>query len=727
MIKFENVIIEVNDGDEKRNIIDNVSFELPSNGIISLIGKSGSGKSTILNLISHEVKKSSGKICVSNIDYDNLSDEQEDFIRRKIVSFVSQDNLLFNFLTVEDNINISNSLVGITNEEVQQHSKYAEILGISNFLHKKVEYLSGGEKQRASIYISILRDSLIYLVDEPTSALDYANSIIVLDALKELSKEKLVFISSHDIDLLKKYEDFSIEIDYGKIVKNNIIPLSVEKSIIDNTKSYGIYKIGNKILYHQFFRRTFTLLLLIISMTLTIVTMFNITYDETSFLYNSYKSADCDTFVISDSASLSNNTLLYDELKTYNFKSSYEFYYDCNLITNDDIFKNGSSIAFIKNAIIDNSLNDNEVIITDYLYKQLLNNNYQINNNLIVSSYELKIISIEKTNFNWYDNLNNDMKIAYYDYVNFWYKNIKINKNTFNNLRNKNLDHFEYNDSFYSVNKVSDLWDGSYINGKIELENDECIVDIAALSRLLNITYDSSNKDSYLGEEITLVINNKQKKYIIAGLYAGMANLDASICFSDQEYLNLSSENFIEVEEPFSSIQITNKKEFKKVMNYINKNGNYLISAYSEDTNTCLNEFLFMKKISLYIFIISLLLFASVSIYLNTMLIKSNERSIGILRHLGCSRKNIARMLLVDNLILYGLSLIISSIFYVIYIVLNNNAYINNTSFNNSIMPIRLDIIALFLVLSILIDILTLLINLNILKRKDNKKLLSSY
>ncbi len=186
-----------------------------------MYGHSGSGKTTILNLISRLIYKTSGEIYFGDYSFDDLNKTEDDMLRTKYLSMVFQDYNLLDNLSIKDNILIA--CVAKNYElDIDLYDKYASMLNIKNIENEKVYNLSGGEKQRTALLRALVTNPKVLLVDEPTAALDKENSIIVLEFLKEISKNVLVVASSHDIDLMSLYVDAYIKLSYGKIIENTI-------------------------------------------------------------------------------------------------------------------------------------------------------------------------------------------------------------------------------------------------------------------------------------------------------------------------------------------------------------------------------------------------------------------------------------------------------------------------------------------------------------------------
>lgn len=221
MIKFQDVCYCVDDGRNKKDILKNITFTLPSTGLIAITGKSGSGKTTILNLISNTIDKTSGKIIFFDIDYDDI--KSKDSLRLNYISIVFQDLQLLDNLSLLENIKLACLIKNIQfNEKKEVFDKYVEMLKLSSLVGEFICNLSGGERQRVAILRAIITEPRVILLDEPTSALDKENAKIVMDFLKEISKDVLVLFSSHDNDMIRLYTSNEIVIDYGEIINNTL-------------------------------------------------------------------------------------------------------------------------------------------------------------------------------------------------------------------------------------------------------------------------------------------------------------------------------------------------------------------------------------------------------------------------------------------------------------------------------------------------------------------------
>lgn len=201
--------------------LKNINLSFPNAGLHAIVGKSGSGKSTLLNLIGELDEPSSGNIYLEKKQYSKKRKDRDKFFKND-VGIVFQQYHLLEDRTVLYNVCLPLLIKGYSKNEA--NSKAKECLKFINFptelYEQKCSLLSGGEKQRVAIARAIIKDPKILLCDEPTGALDSANSIIVLDLLKKISKDRLVIVVSHNLPLVNIYSDRIIELSDGKIVKD---------------------------------------------------------------------------------------------------------------------------------------------------------------------------------------------------------------------------------------------------------------------------------------------------------------------------------------------------------------------------------------------------------------------------------------------------------------------------------------------------------------------------
>ncbi|MCR5692813.1 MAG: ABC transporter ATP-binding protein/permease [Bacilli bacterium] len=208
-------------------VLKDISFSLPQKGLVAIKGRSGSGKSTLLNLMSLMEKPTEGKLFYKGVDTSTLKEKDKDSFRSFECAFVYQHFNLEEDLSVVQNVELPLELRDEKKQEIARKSRMLlEKFGLFAHKNKKVKVLSGGEKQRVALCRSIIIQPKVLFADEPTGALDKRNERIVMDALKELSKEILVVLVSHNERIISKYADHIIELSDGKIVSE---PISFEE------------------------------------------------------------------------------------------------------------------------------------------------------------------------------------------------------------------------------------------------------------------------------------------------------------------------------------------------------------------------------------------------------------------------------------------------------------------------------------------------------------------
>lgn len=223
MIKLEKVNKYYNKGKKNQiHVIDNVSLSLESAGLVALLGPSGCGKTTLLNVIGGLDKIKKGKIYINDERISKKRANKVDKIRNLKIGYIFQDYKLIDNLTVFENVAIVLKMIGIKDKkEIKKRVDYVlETLNIYRYRHRLASMLSGGERQRVAIARAIVKDPEIILADEPTGNLDSKNTIEIMNIIKSISKNRLVILVTHEVNLAKFYSDRIIEIEDGKIIKD---------------------------------------------------------------------------------------------------------------------------------------------------------------------------------------------------------------------------------------------------------------------------------------------------------------------------------------------------------------------------------------------------------------------------------------------------------------------------------------------------------------------------
>ena len=198
------------------HVINNIDLELPDSGMVAIYGRSGCGKTTLLNAIGGLDSIDSGVITVFGKD---IGREDTDYIRNKYIGYIFQNYNLCKDQTVYENVANALRLCGMTDEAEIRERVFAALsnVGMDKFFKRLPDALSGGQQQRVAIARAIVKNPAIILADEPTGNLDEANTILVMDMLKEISREHLVLLVTHESKLVDYYCDRVIEIVDGQI------------------------------------------------------------------------------------------------------------------------------------------------------------------------------------------------------------------------------------------------------------------------------------------------------------------------------------------------------------------------------------------------------------------------------------------------------------------------------------------------------------------------------
>ena len=193
------------------NGVEGVSLAFPSMGMVFLLGKSGSGKSTLLHLLGGLDSPSSGELIVDGRSSVSFAPRDYDYYRNTYVGFVFQEVNLIDDLNVYENVALALELQGKKAErsEIMKALERVELIGLAD---RKTSELSGGQKQRVAIARALVKNPQVILADEPTGALDSETGRVVFSLLKELSKEKLVIVASHDKESAERFGDRIIEL-----------------------------------------------------------------------------------------------------------------------------------------------------------------------------------------------------------------------------------------------------------------------------------------------------------------------------------------------------------------------------------------------------------------------------------------------------------------------------------------------------------------------------------
>ena len=232
MLQIKNICKQYVTGDLVQEALDDVSLNLRDNEFVAILGPSGSGKTTLLNIIGGLDRYDSGDLIINEISTKKYKDRNWDSYRNHTIGFVFQSYNLIPHQTVLANVELALTISGISRSERRKRAITAlEQVGLGEQLHKKPNQMSGGQMQRVAIARALVNNPDILLADEPTGALDSDTSIQVMDLLKEVAKDRLVVMVTHNPELAEQYANRIVRLRDGKIIDDTNPYILEEKSL----------------------------------------------------------------------------------------------------------------------------------------------------------------------------------------------------------------------------------------------------------------------------------------------------------------------------------------------------------------------------------------------------------------------------------------------------------------------------------------------------------------
>lgn len=222
MLQIKNIYKQYQTGSLIQKALDGVSLNLRDNEFVAILGPSGSGKTTLLNIIGGLDRYDQGDLIINGISTKKYRDRDWDSYRNHTIGFVFQSYNLIPHQTVLANVELALTLSGVSKTERRQRAKEAlEKVGLSEQIHKKPNQMSGGQMQRVAIARALVNNPDILLADEPTGALDTETSVQIMELLKEIARDRLIIMVTHNPDLAQKYSTRIIRLLDGKITDDS--------------------------------------------------------------------------------------------------------------------------------------------------------------------------------------------------------------------------------------------------------------------------------------------------------------------------------------------------------------------------------------------------------------------------------------------------------------------------------------------------------------------------
>ena len=244
MLRLEKITKEYITGDSKVEALKGISLQFRKSEFVSILGQSGCGKTTLLNIIGGLDKYTTGDLVINGKSTKEFKDRDWDAYRNHSVGFVFQSYNLIPHQNILSNVELALTLSGVSKKERRKKAVEAlKQVGLGDQLNKKPNQLSGGQMQRVAIARALVNDPEIILADEPTGALDTKTSVQIMEILKKISKDRLIIMVTHNPDLAEKYSSRIIKILDGKITDDSN-PYSVEEEEKEDRTSKANSKVS---------------------------------------------------------------------------------------------------------------------------------------------------------------------------------------------------------------------------------------------------------------------------------------------------------------------------------------------------------------------------------------------------------------------------------------------------------------------------------------------------
>ena len=244
MLELKDIRKQYGTGDSTVHALAGVSLKFRENEFVSILGPSGCGKTTMLNIIGGLDRYTSGDLVINGKSTKAFKDADWDVYRNHSIGFVFQSYNLIPHQTVLSNVELALTLSGVSKSERRKRAAEAlKKVGLGDQLHKRPNQMSGGQMQRVAIARALVNNPDILLADEPTGALDTATSVQIMDLLKEVAKEKLVIMVTHNPELAEEYSTRIVRLSDGLVVSDTA-PFETEEAQVDiaNLSSDGAEK-----------------------------------------------------------------------------------------------------------------------------------------------------------------------------------------------------------------------------------------------------------------------------------------------------------------------------------------------------------------------------------------------------------------------------------------------------------------------------------------------------
>lgn len=660
-------------------VLNNVNIKFRKKEFVSILGPSGSGKTTLLNIIGGLDKYDEGDLIIDGVLTKNFKESDWDNYRSKKIGFIFQDYNLINHLTVFENVELALLVNGKKNK-----SKVIDTLkkvGLENEMNKLPNELSGGQMQRVAIARSIINENDIILADEPTGALDSKTSIEIMKILKEISRNKLVIMVTHNVELANIYSDRIIEINDGKIIKDTKAYNDCSKENVKKSKKMSMSFLTS--LYLSFRNlltkkgRTFLVsfagsigifgISLILSLSSGLNNYIKITENEylSNYPITIYKNNEILNFDLNlkEIKGSPDKITAYNDIasnyindnKKYNNLYDFKKYVDSGLlnkytkfITYDynlefQLYNNYEKVTSIYKALSDDEIKENYDLVYGSVPKNkneivlIVDKNNVINDSILYSlgikdKNELSII-YEKIKNNESVNLEEE-----YNFDELLKEEYKLILNTDYYVKEKNNYVDKSNDISY-MKKIIDNGMTIKIVGILKPKNDYEINNVIGYKVELSKYIIQKNRLSIIGKD---QLNNRNINILTNKKFDNLNNTFDNI-------VNVLGINDLDNPDSISIYfnSLSDKNSIIKEIDNYNKNHNEKIT-YFDNIKTILNTITNIVNSISYILVglvfVSLIVSSLLIAIITYISVLERKKEIGILKSLGASRKDIKRI-----------------------------------------------------------------------------------
>lgn len=731
MLNLKNITKIYKTSSFEQKALDDVSISFRNNEFVFILGESGSGKTTLLNIIGGLDNSYEGDLIINGKSTKNFKNEDFDSYRNNLLGLVFQNYNLINHLSVLENVELPLKLANVDYKKRKELALLSlKKVNLENPIYKKPNELSGGERQRVAIARAIVNNPKIITLDEPTGALDSKTSIEIMELIKEISKDKLVIMVTHNKELSKKYASRIIELKDGKIIKDTNNYNSNEKEeILLNKKtkmkfmdalklslsniktkkgrtiltslasSIGIIGIALVLSLSNGFNKQIKKYEQKIFSTMPIVInkeALNLTLDDNKKL-NTYQNIN---YVIprkSDSDDIIKYNNISNDYLNYIEKINKDYTYGINYVKNPNInfiYKDKNNKLFLTDnptlnikCIPKTSNNNNFIdIYYDILKGRLPNSKNEIA--LEVDSYNkvdsnlLELLGIDfSSNVNFDEIINSNINIVFNDdlYVrnnSYWSKSINLDK-----LYDKS-----YPLKVVGIIRMKNIYPSIITSSSILYTTDfiNYLLDINSSS---NIIKDQEKKDF---DVLTGTIFKNKEEEEKKLEYLGKNNSFSSITIYPKDFN--SKEKIIKYLDKYND----DKKENDKI-SYTDESK--LISVMTSSIIESITIVLvFFSSISL---IVSSIMIGIVT-YISVL---ERTKEIGILRSLGARKKDISRVFNAENFII-GISSGIFGIIVTKVLIIPVNIIIKNVTSLSNVAILSFKHIIILIIISLVITLI---------------------